>query len=58
VLKLVKVRADEEEVGAGLDGEETGTGDVDAVGVVEVWWGGRGRGSERLKGVGRNEGSV
>jgi hypothetical protein len=36
VLKLVKVRADEEEVGAGLDGEETGTGDVDAVGVVEV----------------------
>lgn len=40
VLEGVEVRLDEHEVGAGLDGKETTTGNVDTVGVVEVADGG------------------
>lgn len=36
VTQSVEVRLDEHEVGAGLDGQETATGNVDTVGVSEV----------------------
>jgi len=37
VLQRVYVAPDEQEVGAGLHGQETRTGNVDAMGVVEVF---------------------
>lgn len=40
VLQSVEIRLDEHEIGAGLDREETATGHVDTVGVVEVTDGG------------------
>lgn len=46
VLKGVQIGLDEHEVGAGLDGQETTTGDVDTVGVLEVANGGTDSGLE------------
>lgn len=46
VLQGVEVGLDEEEVGAGLDGEEAAAGDVDAVRVLEVTDGGADGGLE------------
>lgn len=37
VFERVDVGFDEQEVGAALDGQETGSGDVDAAGVLEVF---------------------
>lgn len=46
VTESVEVRLDEHEVGASLDGQETATGNVDTVGVVEVTDGGTDSGLE------------
>jgi len=46
VAKSVEVRLDKHEVGASLDGQETATGHVDTVGVVEVTDGGTDSGLE------------
>ena len=40
VLEAVKIRLDDHEIGAGLDGQEAATGHVDTVGVLEVTDGG------------------
>lgn len=46
VLEGVEIRLDEHEIGAGLDGQEAATGNVDTVGVLEVANGGTDRGLE------------
>ena len=51
VLEAVQVRLDEEQVGAGLDGEETAAGHVDAVGVAEVADGGADGGLQLVDGL-------
>lgn len=51
VLKTVEIRLNEQEVGAGLDGQEATTGHVDTVGVLEVADGSTDSGLELVDGL-------
>ena len=51
VLEAVEVRLDDHQVGAGLDGQETTTGHVDTVGVLEVTDGGTDGGLQLVDGL-------